>query len=37
MDTYHVVFYVHLLSLLVGFGAASVLHVCLRRLRPAET
>ena len=35
MDTYHVVLYVHLLSLLVGIGAASVLVVCLFQLRGA--
>jgi hypothetical protein len=35
LDTYHVVLYVHLLSLLVGIGAASVLVVCLFQLRGA--
>lgn len=35
MDTYHVVLYIHLLSLLVGIGAASVLVVCLFQLRGA--
>ena len=37
MDTYHVVLYVHLLSLLLGFGAASVILVCLFKLRSAHT
>lgn len=37
MDTYHVVLYVHLLSLLLGFGAASVVVVCLFKLRNAQT
>ena len=37
MDAYHVVLYVHLLSLLLGFGAASVVVVCLFRLRNAQT
>ena len=36
MDTYHVVLYVHLLSLFVGIGAASVLVVCLFQLRAAR-
>ena len=35
MDTYHVVLYIHLLSLFVGIGAASVLVVCLFQLRGA--
>jgi hypothetical protein len=35
LDTYHVVLYIHLLSLLVGIGAASVLVVCLFQLRGA--
>jgi hypothetical protein len=35
LDTYHVVLYIHLLSLLVGIGAASVLVVCLFQLRRA--
>ena len=35
MDTYHVVLYIHLLSLFVGIGAASVLAVCLFQLRGA--
>jgi hypothetical protein len=33
LDTYHVVLYIHLLSLFVGIGAASVLVVCLFHLR----
>lgn len=37
MDTYHVVLYVHLLALLLGIGAASILLVCLIQLRSAET
>jgi hypothetical protein len=37
MDTYHVVLYVHLLSLFVGIGAASILLVCLIQLRSAQT
>jgi hypothetical protein len=37
MDTYRVVLYVHLLSLLVGFGAGVVEAVCLLRLRAAQT
>lgn len=37
MDAYHVVLYVHLLSLLLGFGAASVVVVCLFKLRSAST
>ena len=36
MDTYHVVLYIHLLSLFVGIGAASVLVVCLFQLRDAR-
>jgi hypothetical protein len=36
LDTYHVVLYIHLLSLLVGIGAASVLVVCLFQLRGAR-
>jgi hypothetical protein len=35
LDTYHVVLYIHLLSLFVGVGAASVLVVCLFQLRNA--
>jgi hypothetical protein len=37
MDTYHVVLYIHLLALFLGFGAASVIGVCLFRLRSAQT
>jgi hypothetical protein len=37
VNTYHYVLYVHLLSLFVGVGAASVLLVCLFQLRAART
>lgn len=37
MDTYHVVLYIHLLSLLIGFSAGMIATVCLFRLRAAET
>ena len=37
MDTYHVVLYLHLLSVFIGLGAASVLMACLFRLRAAQT
>ncbi len=37
MDTYHVVLYIHFISLLIGFGAASVIVVCLFKLRSAQT
>ncbi len=37
MDTYHVVLYIHLLSLLVGFSAGMIETVCLFRLRAATT
>jgi hypothetical protein len=37
MDTYHVVLYVHLLSLFVGVGAGAVLVACLFRLKAATT
>ncbi|GEM_PF-852399 len=37
MDTYHVVLYLHLLSLLAGISTAVVLSVCLFRLRSAQT
>jgi len=37
LDTYHVVLYVHLLSLLLGIGAGSVLLTCLFQLRAAPT
>jgi hypothetical protein len=37
MDTYRTVLYLHFLSLLLGFGAASVIAVCLLHLRAAGT
>ncbi len=37
MDTYHVVLYIHLLSLFVGIGAGAVLLTCLLQLRAART
>ncbi len=37
MDTYHVVLYIHLLSLFVGIGAGAVLATCLFQLRAART
>lgn len=37
MDTYHVMLYIHLLSLLVGFSAGVIETVCLLKLRGAET
>ena len=37
MDTYHVVLYIHFISLLIGFGAAAVVAVCLFKLRSALT
>ena len=37
MDTYHVMLYIHLLSLLVGFSAGMIETVCLLRLRAADT
>lgn len=37
MDAYHVVLYIHLLFLLVGFSAGAVVSVCLFKLRAAET
>jgi hypothetical protein len=36
VDTYHYVLYIHLLSLFVGIGAATVLSVCLFQLRSAR-
>jgi hypothetical protein len=36
VDTYHYVLYIHLLSLFVGIGAATVLSVCLFQLRGAQ-
>jgi uncharacterized membrane protein len=37
MDTYHVVLYIHIVSLLVGFSAGMIETVCLLKLRAAET
>ena len=37
MNTYHYVLYVHLLSLLLGIGAGSVLLTCLFQLRASRT
>jgi hypothetical protein len=37
MDTYHVVLYLHFLSLFLGVGGAGVFGVCLFRLRAAQT
>jgi len=37
LDTYHVVLYLHLLSLFVGIGAAAILSACLFQLRAART
>lgn len=37
MDTYHVVLYIHLLSLLIGVGAGSILLACAFQLRAAQT
>lgn len=37
MSAYTVVLYLHLLSLLVGVGAATLVLLCLMRLRAAET
>lgn len=37
MDTYHVVLFVHLLSLFLGVGAAGIVTICLFRLRAAQT
>jgi hypothetical protein len=37
MDTYRTVLYLHVLSLLLGIGAAAVVGVCLFRLRAAQT
>jgi hypothetical protein len=37
LDTYHVVLYIHLLSLFVGIGAGAVLLACLLQLRAAGT
>lgn len=37
MDTYHVVLYLHFLSLFIGFGGAAVITICLFKLRAAQT
>ena len=37
MDTYLVVKYLHVLSLLVGFGAGAIIWACLFNLRAART
>ena len=37
MDAYHVVLYVHILSLLIGISAGVVATICLLKLRRAET
>jgi hypothetical protein len=37
MDTYHVVLYLHFLSLFLGVGGAGVIGVCLFKLRAAQT
>jgi hypothetical protein len=37
LDAYHVVLYIHFLSLLVGFSAGMIEAVCLFRLRAATT
>ena len=37
MDTYHVVLYIHILSLLLGIGAGAVLLTCLFQLKAART
>ena len=37
MDTYHIVLYLHFLSLFIGLGAASILMACLFRLRASQT
>jgi hypothetical protein len=37
LDTYHAVLYLHLLSLFIGIGAASILLVCIFQLRSAQT
>jgi uncharacterized membrane protein len=37
VDTYHVVLYIHILSLLVGISAGAVETVCLLKLRGAES
>jgi hypothetical protein len=37
LDTYHTVLYLHLLSMLVGISAATIVALCLIRLRAAQT
>jgi hypothetical protein len=37
LDTYHVILYIHLLSLFLGIGAGAVLLTCLFQLRTART
>jgi hypothetical protein len=37
LDTYHVVLYVHLLSLFVGIGAGTIVLLCVMQLRAAQT
>ena len=37
MDTYRIVLTLHLFALLLGFGAGTVIYVCLIRLRAAQT
>ena len=37
MDWYRTMLFLHLLALLVGFSAGSVIHVCLFRLKAAQT
>ncbi|HSX21937.1 MAG TPA: hypothetical protein VLE97_04085 [Gaiellaceae bacterium] len=37
MDTYHVVLFLHFLALFIGFGAATVIGLCLFHLRAART
>jgi hypothetical protein len=37
MDTYRTVLYLHFISLLIGFGAAAIIGVCLFHLRAAAT
>ena len=37
MDTYHVVLYIHFLSLFVGIGAGAILVLCLFQLKAATT
>src|SRR5260370_27921727 len=37
MDTYRIVLTLHLFALLLGFGAGTLIYVCLIRLRAAQT